>query len=69
MRAQRASYPSFNVPVHPALKRASNPYFADFQKQLTNQKIRFEQFASLAQSELRHAASDIAEVFCASFQI
>ena len=69
MRAQRASYPSFSVPVHSALKAAPNPYFADFQKQLTDQKVRFEQFARVAQSELRHAASDIAEVFCASFQI
>jgi hypothetical protein len=69
MPAQRASYPSFNVPVHPALKRAPNPYFPDFQKLVTDQTVRLQQFASIAQSELGHAARDIAEVFCASFQI
>jgi hypothetical protein len=69
MRAQRVSYTSFGAPVHPALKSASGFLFPDLRKQVTEQTVRFQQFASLAQSELRHAASDIAEVFCASFQI
>ena len=69
MRAQRASYPSFGAPVHPALKSAPSFYFPDFRKQVTDQTVRFQEFASLAQSELRHAANDIAEVFCASLQV
>ena len=69
MRAQRVSYPSFNGPVHPALRRTPNPYFQDLRQQATEQMRRFEQFAHVAQSELRHAARDIAEVVCASLQI
>jgi hypothetical protein len=69
MRAQRVSYPSFNAPVHPALKLTPNLNFPDFRKQAMEQKVRFKELADFAQSELRHFGSGIAEVFCASFQI
>jgi hypothetical protein len=69
MRAQRASYPSFNVPLHPALRPAPNFYFPDFRKQAIEQKARFQELASSAHSELRHLGSGIAEVFCVAFQI
>ena len=69
MRAQRVSYPSFGAPVHPALKAAPNFHFPDIRKQAMDHTVRLREFANVAQSELRHAASDIAEVFCASFQI
>jgi hypothetical protein len=69
MRAQRVSYPSFNAPVHPALKLAPNFYFPDFRKQVMERKVRFQEFMSFVDSELRHLENSIAEVFCASFQI
>ena len=69
MRAQRVSYPSFDAPVHSALKLAPNLYFPDFRKQAMEQKVRFQELADFAQSELRQFGSGIAEVFCASFQI
>jgi hypothetical protein len=69
MRAQRASYPSFNAPVHPALKLAPNLNLPEFRKQAMEQKLRFQELADFTRSELRHVGSGIAEVFCASFQI
>jgi hypothetical protein len=69
MRAQRVLYPSFDAPVHPALKLAPNPNVPDFRKQAIEQKLRFQELADVARSELRHFGSGIAEVFCASFQI
>ena len=69
MRVEKLSYPDFGVPVHQALKSAPEFYFPDIRKQVTDQTARFERFAHVAQSELRHAARDIAEVFCASLQI
>jgi hypothetical protein len=69
MRAQRVSYPSFNAAIHPALKLAPNLNFPEFRKQAMEQKLRFQELADFAQSELRHVGSGIAEVFCASFQI
>lgn len=69
MRAQRVSYPGFSAPVHPALKPAPNLYFPDFRKQAMEQKVRFQELASFAHSELRHFGTDIVEVFCVSLQI
>jgi hypothetical protein len=69
MRAQRVSYPSFNVSIHPALKLAPNLNVPDFRKQAMQQKLRFQELADVAQSELLQFGSGIAEVFCASFQI
>jgi hypothetical protein len=69
MRAQRVSYPSFDAPVHQALKLAPNLNVPDFRKQAMEQKLRFQELADFAQSELRQFGSGIAEVFCASFQI
>ena len=69
MRAQRIAYPSFNVPLHPALKRTPNPYFQDLRKQAIEQKARFEEIALVVVSEIEHFEKCVAEVFCAAFQI
>lgn len=69
MRAQRVSYPSFDAPVHSALKLAPNLNVPDFRRRAMEQKFRLQELADFAQSELRHFGSGIAEVFCASFQI
>jgi hypothetical protein len=69
MRAQRVSYPSFDAPVHPALKLAPNLNFPEFRKQAMEQKVRFHELTGFVHAELRHFGNDIAEVFCASFQI
>jgi hypothetical protein len=69
MRAQRFSYPSFDAPVHQALRAAPNFYLPDFRKQFLEQKVRFQVLASSAESEVRQLGKGIAEVFCASLQI
>jgi len=69
MRAQRVSYPSFDAPVYSAPKLAPNLNVPEFRKQAIAQKLRFQELADFAQSELRQFGSGIAEVFCASFQI
>ena len=69
MRVQRVSYPSFNVPVHPALKRTPNLYFQELQKLAIEQKVRFEEITSVVLSEVEHFEKCVGEVFCLAFQI
>jgi hypothetical protein len=64
MKTQMASYPSFNAPIHPALRT-----IPDFRKEALELKIRFQEKASFVVSDLRHFGNCIVEIFCVSFQI
>lgn len=75
MRAQRAWGPirldhSAEIErVHLELKRAANLYLAVFRKWAIERKVRYQDLADFAHSELRHVGNFISELVCVSFQI
>jgi hypothetical protein len=64
MIMQRASYPSFNAPIHPALKSVP-----DFRIRALELKIRFQEKAGFLFSDLQHFRNCLVEMVCVSLQI